>query len=136
MGRVLTAEAAIFRQLQLLRIRLLVLRGRVVPALTLGTREADVLLHRLLHDLDDGSGADGAAALADREAQSLLHRDRRDQVDLQVHVVPRHHHLHTLRQLRRPRHVRRPEEKLRPIPVEKRRVPPALLLRQDVHLRR
>ena len=55
--------------------------------------------------------------------------------DLQVHVVARHHHLHTLRQLRRPRHVRRPEEELRPIPVEKRRVPPALLLGQDVRLR-
>ena len=33
-----------------------------------------------------------------------------------------------------PRHVRRPDVELRPIPVEERRVPPALFLRQDVDL--
>src|SRR3954470_9241062 len=38
----------------------------------------------LLDDLRHDAGADGLAALADGEAQSLLHRDRRDQ---------RHHHL-------------------------------------------
>jgi hypothetical protein len=56
------------------------------------------------------------------------HRDR--------HIVPRHHHLRALRQLDRARHVRRAEVKLRPIPVEKRRVPTPLLLRQHVNLRR
>src|SRR5229473_2771279 len=87
----------------------------------------------LLQDLGDDAGADGAAALADREAQLLLHRDRRDQLDRHLRVVPRHHHLHPCRQLHRPRHVRRPEVKLRPIPLEKRRVPPSLFLRQHVH---
>src|SRR5262245_54457828 len=134
--RVLAAEAAVLGQLQLLRVRLLVLRRRVVPALALGTGQADGFLHGLLQDLDDGSGADGASALADGEAQSLLHGDGRDQVDLQVDVVPRHHHLDTLGQLRRPRHVRRPEEKLGTIPVEEGGMTPALLLRQDVRLRR
>src|SRR2546426_7906311 len=88
----------------------------------------------LLEDLGDDAGAHGAAALADREAQLLLHRDRRDQLDRHLRVVPRHHHLHALRQLHRARHVRRPEIELRPIPLEEGRVPPPLLLRQHVHL--
>src|SRR2546427_3378199 len=87
-----------------------------------------------LQDLGHHAGADGAAALADREAQPLLHRNRRDQLDRHLRVVPRHHHLHPRRQLHRPRHIRRPEIKLRPIPLEERRVPPPPFLRQDVHL--
>src|SRR5712691_9184832 len=39
------------------------------------------------------------------------------------------------RQRAHPRHVRRPEVKLRPVPVEERRVPPPLVLPQHVHLR-
>src|SRR5205823_6313391 len=72
----------------------------------------------------------GAAAFADRKPQLLLHRDRRDQLDRHLRVVPRHHHLHPRRQLHRPRHVGRPQVKLRPIPLEKRRVPVPLPLRQ------
>src|SRR5712691_9651778 len=87
----------------------------------------------LLQDLGGHAGADGAAAFADRKPQLLLHRDRRDQLDRHLRVVPRHHHLHPRRQLHRPRHVRRPQVKLRPIPLEKRRVPTPLLLRQHVH---
>jgi hypothetical protein len=45
MGRVLPAEAAVLRQLELLGIGLLVLRRRVVPTFAFGTREADVFLH-------------------------------------------------------------------------------------------
>src|SRR5437879_8683293 len=78
----------------------------------------------LLQDLGDDAGAHRAAALADREAQLLLHRDRRDQLDRHLRVVPRHHHLHAPRQLHRPRHVRRPQVELRPVPLEERRVPP------------
>src|SRR5690554_335353 len=89
----------------------------------------------LLDHLGDDAGADRAATLADREAQLLLHGDRTDQLDLHRHVVARHHHLHTLGQLRAPRHVRRTEVELRTIPVEERRVTAALLLRQHVHLR-
>src|SRR3989454_5966317 len=88
----------------------------------------------LLQDLGDPAGAQGAAALADREAQLLLHRDRRDQLDRHLRVAPRHHHLPPRRQLHRPGHVRGPEIKLRPVPLEERRVPPPLLLRQHVHL--
>src|SRR5436853_1456510 len=88
----------------------------------------------LLQDLGGHAGADGAAAFADRKPQLLLHRDRRDQVDRHLRVVPRHHHLHPRRQLHRPRHVRGPQVELRPVPLEKGRVPPPLLLRQHVHL--
>src|SRR5438132_13543117 len=88
----------------------------------------------LLQDLGDDARAHRAATLADREAQLLLHRDRRDQLDRHLRVVPGHHHLHPRRQLHRPRHVRRPEVKLRPVPLEEGRVPPPLLLRQHVHL--
>src|SRR5512143_3426373 len=90
---------------------------------------------RLLFDLRHHTRADGPSPFADREAQPLFHRDRRDQLDRHLRVVPRHHHLHPRRQLHVPRHVRRPEVKLRPVPLEKRRVPPALFLRQHVHLR-
>src|SRR5256712_6407940 len=88
----------------------------------------------LLQDLGGHAGADGAAAFADREPQLLLHRDRRDQLDRHLRVVPRHHHLDAGGELHRPRHVRRPQVKLRPIPLEERRMPPAFFLRQDVHL--
>src|SRR3989449_10719275 len=49
-------------------------------------------------------------------------------------VVPRHHHLGARRQLTAARHVGGPEVKLRPIPGEERRVPPAFFLGQHVHL--
>src|SRR5438309_1985605 len=88
----------------------------------------------LLQNLRDHPRPHRAAALADREAQLLLHRDRRDQLDRHLRVVPRHHHLHPRRQLHRPRHVRGPQVELRPVPLEERRVTAALLLRQDVHL--
>src|SRR5262249_28537247 len=78
--------------------------------------------------------ADRAAAFANREARALLERHRRDQFAGDGRVVARHHHLHTLGQLQHPRHVRRPDVELRPIAVEKRRVPPAFFLRQDVDL--
>src|SRR5438876_5525852 len=116
-------------------MRALVLRGRVVPPLARGAREGDDLPHRLLRDLRDDAGPHRPPPLPDRKPQLLLHRHRRDQLDRHRHVVPRHHHLHPRRQRHHPRHVRRPEIKLRPVPVEKRRVPPPLLLRQHVYLR-
>src|SRR5205809_3441322 len=88
----------------------------------------------LLDDLGHRAGADRAAALADREAETLIHGDRLDQLDLHLRVVARHDHLLALRELDRAGHVRRAEVELRPVTVEERRVPPALVLRQDVHL--
>src|SRR5262252_10988134 len=89
----------------------------------------------LVRDLRDDARSHRPPTLPDREPQLLLHRDRRDQLDRHRHVVPRHHHLHPARQRAHPRHIRRPKIKLRPVPVEKRRVPPPLLLPQHVHLR-
>src|SRR4051812_12534782 len=83
---------------------------------------------RLLVDPRDATGADGPSALADREAEAFLHRDRRDQLDGHLHVVARHHHLHALGEVRAARHVGRPEVELRPVPVEERRVPSPLVL--------
>src|SRR5262245_52197660 len=88
----------------------------------------------LLNNFRDCPGAYRAPSLADREPQALLHRDRRDQLDLHRDVVSRHHHLYPLWQVRHTVHVRRPEVELRPVPGEERRVSPALLLRQDVGL--
>src|SRR5207245_89948 len=102
--------------------------------------DADFLIggqgrHALLRYLPDDAGPHRPPPLPDRKPQLLLHRHRRDQIDRHRHVVPRHHHLHPRRQRHHPRHVRRPQIKLRPVPVEKRRVPPPLLLRQHVDLR-
>src|SRR6202040_3757425 len=69
----------------------------------------------LFDNVGDGAGADGAATLADSEAHALLHGDRRDQLDLEVDVVARHHHLRARRQVRHPGDVRRPEVELRPV---------------------
>src|SRR6266511_261952 len=92
------------------------------------------VLSSLLDDLGHDARADGAAAFADREAETLIHGDRLDQLDLHVRVVARHDHLLALRELDRAGHVRRAEVELRPVAVEERRVAAALVLRQDVDL--
>src|SRR3990172_4660584 len=142
--RVLAAPLAVPRKLQPLRIVLLVFHRSVVPPLADGTRQRhNVASHflfilqfppappaigdasrLLLHDPRDDAGADRAAAFPDGEPQLLLQRHRRDQRHLQVHAVSRHHHLHPRRQRDVPRHVRRPQVELRPVPREERRVPP------------
>src|ERR1019366_854786 len=91
--------------------------------------------HKLLDNLRDGASADRVAAFADREAQPLLQRHRRDQANFRRHVVSRHHHLHPCRQLHVPGHVRRPKIKLRPVSGEERRVPPSFFLGQHVRFR-
>ena len=88
----------------------------------------------LLEDLGDPAGADGAAALPDREAQAFLHGDRLDQVDPHVGPVPRHDHLGALGQVHHAGHVGGTEVELRTVVVEERRVPTALVLGQDVDL--
>src|SRR5579884_541391 len=89
----------------------------------------------LLEDLGDPTRADGAAALADGEAQALLHGDGLDQLDLHLGVVARHDHLGALGEGDDAGHVRRTEVELRAVVVEERRVPATLVLAQDVDLR-
>ena len=134
---VLPAMRAELLHLQALRRGLLVLRGRIIPILAFrALKSNDVARHcfrllvvpgrecpALFYDLGHGARAHGAAALANREAQPLVHGHRRDQFHLQVHAVARHHHLRAFRQLRHSRHVRRPEVELRPVAAEERRAP-------------
>src|SRR3954466_1962769 len=88
----------------------------------------------LLDDARDDAGADGAATLADREAQFLFHRDRHDQVHFHRDVVARHHHFGALGQMHHPGHVGGAEVELRAVVGEERRVASALLLGEDVRL--
>src|SRR5580698_1793115 len=79
----------------------------------------------LLDDFRYCSRTHRVAAFANREAQALLQSHRRDQRHFAAHVISRHHHLHSRRQLHIPSHVRRTEVKLRPVPREKRCLSPA-----------
>src|SRR5580693_7051621 len=91
-------------------------------------------IRRLLDDLRDPAGADGAAAFADREPEAFLHGDRLDQVDVHVGPVTRHDHLGALGEGHHAGHVGGPEVELRTVVVEERRVAAALVLGQDVDL--
>src|SRR5215212_6726283 len=75
---------------------------------------------KLLGDLRDAAGADGAAALPDGEAQALLHRDRLDERHRHLGVVTRHDHLGALGEGHHTGHVRGPEVELRAVVVEER----------------
>src|SRR5207253_826090 len=85
-----------------------------------------------LLDLGHDACADGAAALADREAQPLLHRDRRDQLDRHLRVVPRHHHLHPPPSLPPPTPPPHPTPK--PPPPHPHTPPPPPHLSPPLHL--
>src|SRR5690606_1788291 len=89
----------------------------------------------LLCGLGDPASSDRSATLADRELEAFLHRDRLDQLDPHLGVVARHDHLRALGQVDHTGDVRRAEVELRPVVVEERLVPAALLLVQDVDLR-
>src|SRR5215472_7855989 len=88
----------------------------------------------LLHDLGDPARADRPATLTDGEQQALFHRDRLDQVHPHLGAVTRQHHLGALWQVDHAGHVGGAEVELWPVVVEERRVPPSLVLGQDVDL--
>src|SRR5262249_40018353 len=89
----------------------------------------------LLYNACDDAGANGAAALANRETKLLFHGDRHDQLDFHGYVIAGHHHLGALRQLHHARNVRGPEVELRTIVGKERRMAPALFLAKDVRFR-
>src|SRR3954469_8399072 len=95
---------------------------------------SDCLLGALLDDLGHDARPDRATALADGEAEALVHGDRLDQLDRHLDVVTRHHHLRALGQVGDAGHVGRAEVELGPIAGEERRVTAALLLLEDVDL--
>ena len=87
--------------------------------------------------LGDNFGHDartnGPATFADSEAQTIVHRDRRDQFDRQtIDAVARHNHFRTFRQVANARHVSRAEVELRTIVGEERGMTTALFFRQHV----
>src|SRR4029450_1503923 len=87
----------------------------------LGPATASLPLFRLgplLDDLGDASGTHGPAAFADREAQALLHGDRRTEADGHLDVVAGHDHLDTFGQVRRAGDVGRAEIELRAVAGE------------------
>ena len=77
-------------------------------------------------------GTDGAATLADGEAQALVHGDRLAQLDRHVGVVAGHDHLGALGELDGAGHVGGAEVELRAVVGEERLVPAALLLGEHV----
>src|SRR5690606_35247152 len=88
-----------------------------------------------LDDLRNPTGADGTPAFATREAPTLLHGDRLDQLHGHGGVVTRHRHLGALGEGHHPGDVGGPEVELRTVVLEERRVPPTLVLGEDVHRR-
>src|SRR5947209_11857918 len=99
-----------------------------------GTRPGTTTDGFLLDDAGDDAGTDGAAALADREAELFFHRDRHDQVHFHRDVVARHHHLGTFRQMHDTGHVGGAEVELRTVVGEERSVAAALFLCEDISL--
>src|SRR6476469_5815769 len=87
---------------------------------------------KLFDDLGDRSGADRAAALADREARAGFERHRRHQLAADLGGGPRPQNSDPIRQLQRAGDVGGADVELRAVAVEERRVPAALLLREDV----
>src|SRR5688500_4431994 len=90
----------------------------------------------LLENFGYDACTNSPATFSDREAETLVHGDRRDQLDLHLDVVARHHHLHPFRQLDTSSHVGRSEVELRSVTLEERRVSPTLFLGQHVNLGR
>src|SRR5262245_54967650 len=87
----------------------------------------------LIQNIAHATRADGFAAFANCEPNSLLHGYRRDQLNLDRDVVSGHDHFHAIRQFNSAGDISRPEVKLRPIIGEERSVTPAFLLAQDVN---
>src|SRR4029079_373403 len=132
MKRMPTVPGTVLHQLDPVRIVLLVLARRVRPLLALGAGELDRGTrldpgHPSGLDRRDRAGADGPAALADREPLAHLERDRGYQLDAHLDVVAGHDHLGPVGQTDGAGDVRRPEVELRPVAVVERRVAGALL---------
>ncbi len=137
MNCMLAAERAVLLVLHTGRVKTLVLVAIIVTLMANSAFKRNKFswhFYSLLDDFGYGSGADGAAALADGEAELLLHGDRGDELHVDRHVVARRHHLHAFRELDRASHVRRAEVELRAVAVHERRVAAALLLLQNVDL--
>ena len=87
-----------------------------------------ILLHNLRHD----TRADGTAAFANGEAQTLFHGDGVNQFHVEGGVVARHNHFHALIEGDHAGDVRGTEVELGTITSEERGMTSALFLVQDI----
>src|SRR3990167_9482626 len=87
----------------------------------------------LLDNFRDNTSTHGTTAFTYRKPQPFFHRHRRNQLNHQAYIITRHHHLYTFRQENLSRHIRSPALKLRPISLEKRRMTPPFLFRQNIY---
>ncbi len=100
---VFPAAGAELLQLHAVRMLAFVARGSIITVFAgLASKDDDVshfyLPGFLLEDFGNHSAADGVAAFADGEAQSLFHGDGGDQFGIDFHVVAGHDHQHAFRQ--------------------------------------
>src|SRR3569833_2239976 len=87
---------------------------------------------RLLHNLRNDAGADGAAAFADGEAQAFFHSNEVDQTHHHADVVAGHDHFDAFGQFARARHVGGAEVELRAVAFDEGGVTAAFVFAQDV----
>ncbi|EAQ46716.1 ISxac3 transposase [Roseobacter sp. MED193] len=85
-----------------------------------------------LGDFGNDAGANGAAAFADRKAQTVFHRDRGDQFNVELQVVAWHNHLGALGQSNGAGDICGPEVELWTVVREERRVTATFILGQDI----
>src|SRR5580704_11963074 len=81
--------------------------------------------HPSLHDLRYDAGTDGAVPFADRKARPLFQSDRLIELDRELGIVARHHHLDIVSELDGAGDVGGAEVELRTIIHEEGRVAPA-----------
>jgi len=110
MRGVFLAARAKLAELETIRIVTTILLGRVITLFAVtalkGNNWTNILLlgshsilptFSLLDNFGDDTGTDGQTTFTDGELRTLLQRHRDDQLHRQVHIVTRHHHLHTFR---------------------------------------
>ena len=83
----------------------------------------------LFDNLRNSTSADRASTFANGEALVLVHRDRRDQLDLTSTLSPGMH-ISAPTRVRSTGHVRGAEVELRPVAAEERRVTAPFVLAQ------
>jgi len=73
-----SAKTTILLHLQLFRLKLFVLSGRVIPVLALSALQTYNFPHflRLLHDFRYNARADGMTALTNSKAETFFHSNR------------------------------------------------------------
>ena len=90
-------------------------------------------LGELLKNLSDAASAHGQATLANGERRTAFQRDRRDQLNIEIHVVARHHHFNAIWQRDRAGDIHGADVKLRTVTGEKGLMTPAFITAQHIN---